>query len=97
MIAALGGVLMIGLSLTSVAHADGGWVLWARTCDLRNPQCGAPWSRSATFEAERWCRAARTIRTNDAMRETAETGRRTIREYQCQPDGAPPPEATATK
>lgn len=94
MIAAL---LAVVWSVTPVAQADGDWVLWARTCDLRNPQCEAPWSRSGTFEAERWCRAARTSRTNDTLRETAQTGRRTIREYECRPDGAPSPEAKRTK
>lgn len=97
MIAALVVLLASALGVTSVAHADGDWVLWARTCDLRTPQCEAPWSRSATFEAERWCRAARTSRTNDTLREAAQTGRRTIREYACRPAGASSPEAKGPK
>ena len=97
MIAALVVMSTLGLSVTPVVHADGNWVLWARRCDLRTPQCEAPWYRFATFEAERWCRGARTSRTNDALREAAETGRRTIREYECRPDSAPPPEAKGTK
>lgn len=97
MVAALFVMFTLWMIVAPVVHADDGWVLWARMCDLRNPQCDAPWNRSGTFEAERWCRAARISRTDDALREAAQTGRRTIREYECRPDGAPPPETKATR
>jgi|KBSSwiStaDraftv2_1062776.scaffolds.fasta_scaffold02696_19 hypothetical protein len=93
---------VIGLALlllgTSNAYSQSAWTLWARTCDLRRlSQCDAPWYQAQTFEAERWCRAARTSRNDEALRQSAESGNRTIREYQCRPDTAPPPGAKGAK
>ncbi|MFI5374509.1 MAG: hypothetical protein ACHQ8D_07755 [Candidatus Rokuibacteriota bacterium] len=79
------------------AHSEGAWVLWARTCNVKTQTCTGPWRRRDTYEAERWCRAARTTLVNQAFtqegRETAET-RGTLVEYQCLPGSVDPPGPT---
>lgn len=86
------------LLVASGASSQSAWTLWARTCDLRAlSQCDAPWYQAQTFEAERWCRAARTSRNDEALRQSAESGNRTIREYQCRPGTAPPSGAKGEK
>jgi hypothetical protein len=81
------------LPLASAAHADGGWVLWARTCDVKSQTCGGEWQRRQTYEAERWCRAARANFVNQALtpegqKTVAKQG--TVVDYQCLPDSADP-------
>ena len=39
------------LALASSAGAEGAWVLWARTCDIRSQVCGGEWQRRQTYEA----------------------------------------------
>ena len=78
----------------TAAGADGGWVLWSRSCDFKSQPCSGAWRRQETFEAERWCRGARTNLINQALtsegRERAErTG--TVVDYQCLVEGADPP------
>ncbi len=97
MIATLVALLALVLAAPPVAQADGGWVLWGRTCDAGRAQCEAPWSRSGTFEAERWCLAARTSHINDAIRRAVRNRLRTVQQYECRPDTAPPPEAKASR
>jgi len=79
------------------AHSEGAWVLWARTCNVKTQTCAGPWRRRDTYEAERWCRAARTTLVNQAFtqegRETAET-RGTLVEYQCLPGSVDPSAST---
>jgi hypothetical protein len=83
------GCLAVGPS----ARAEDAWVLWARTCSVKTQTCGGDWQRRQTYEAERWCRAARTTLVNQAFtaeaRET--TGKKgTIAEYQCLPASVDP-------
>jgi hypothetical protein len=79
------------------AHSEGAWVLWARTCNVKTQTCAGPWRRRDTYEAERWCRAARTTLVNQAFtqegRETAEA-RGTLVEYQCLPGSVDPSAST---
>ena len=81
------------LAIATAAHADGGWVLWARSCNVKTETCGSDWQRRQTYEAERWCRAARATLVNQALtpeaRETA-MKRGTVVEYQCLPDSTDP-------
>ena len=69
------------------------WVLWARTCNVKTQTCTGPWRRRDSYEAERWCRAARTTLVNQAFtqegRETAEA-RGIVVEYQCLPGSVDP-------
>jgi hypothetical protein len=88
------------LASATSASAEGAWVLWARTCDVRSQVCGGEWQRRETYEAERWCRAARTTAVNKAFTPEASkaaTTRGTVEEYQCLPDTGAPPEAKGTK
>jgi hypothetical protein len=75
------------------AHSEAGWVLWARTCSVKTQTCTDSWRRRDTYEAERWCRAARTTLVNQAFtqegRQNAQT-RGTIEEYQCLPGSVDP-------
>ena len=58
------------------AHSGDAWVLWARTCNVKTQTCTGPWRRRDSYEAERWCRAARATLVNQAFtqegRETAQ-------------------------
>jgi hypothetical protein len=81
----------------STLYADGGWVLWARKCDVRSRECAGPWQRSRNFDAERWCRAARTSAVDAELREAAPAGRGMSHEYQCLPEGAAEPGSADTK
>jgi len=88
------------LATATSAWAGGAWVLWARTCDVRSQVCGGEWQRRETYEAERWCRAARTTAVNKAFTPKASkaaTTRGTVEEYQCLPDTVAPPGAKGTK
>jgi hypothetical protein len=90
-------LLVVGIS---VAYAAGGWVLWARTCDLKSQQCDGPWQRWQTYEAERWCRAARTSVINHALTDEARKAaarRGTVLEYQCFPETVDPRREQRTK
>lgn len=81
------------LALATSALAEGAWVLWARPCDAGTPVCGGEWQRRQTYEAERWCRAARTVAVNQALTLEgikAAIARGTVVEYQCLPDTADP-------
>ena len=94
MIAAIvGAVLCWLLALATSALAEGAWILWARTCDVRSQECGGEWQRQQMYEAERWCRAARTVAVNQALtpqgRQVA-SRRGTVPEYQCLPDTVDP-------
>jgi hypothetical protein len=92
--------LLLLLVIVAVAHAEGAWVLWTRTCDLRSQVCDGQWQRGATYEAERWCRAARSNAVNHGL---TDEGRRvaarrgTVLEYQCFPDTVVPPGPKGTK
>lgn len=89
----VGAGLCWALALTAAAGAAETWVLWARTCDVQSPECRGQWRRGQTFEAERWCRAARTLAVNEALTDegrTAALKRGTVVEYQCLPDTASP-------
>ena len=86
--------LVLGcLAIATAALADGGWVLWARSCNVKTETCGGDWQRRQTYEAERWCRAARTTLVNQALTpEARETAMRkgSVVEYQCLPDSTDP-------
>lgn len=82
------------------AAAEGAWILWARTCSVKSQVCGGEWQRRETYEAERWCRAARTTAVNKAFTPEASkaaAARGTVEEYQCLPDTTAPPGAKGTK
>jgi hypothetical protein len=88
------------LASATSASAEGAWVLWARTCSFKSQVCGGEWQRRETYEAERWCRAARTTAVNKALTAEASkaaTRRGTVEEYQCLPDTVAPPEAKGAK
>ncbi len=88
------------LATVTSASAEGAWVLWARTCDVRSQVCGGEWQRRETYEAERWCRAARATAVNKAFTPEASkaaTTRGTVVEYQCLPDTVAPPGPTGTR
>jgi hypothetical protein len=94
--AGLGWVLLF----TTPAVAADTWVLWARTCDGQSQTCDGKWQRGQTFEAERWCRAARTLAVNEALTpegRTAAYARGTVMEYQCLPDTEAPGGPTKSK
>jgi hypothetical protein len=81
------------LAVATAAHADGGWVLWTRSCSVKSETCGGDWRRRQTYEAERWCRAARATLVNQALTpEARETAMRSgsVVEYQCFPDSTDP-------
>jgi hypothetical protein len=86
--------LLLGcLATATPAGAAGEWVLWARTCDVKSQTCAGEWQRRQTYEAERWCRAARTTLVNQAFtREAWETtaAKGKVIEYQCLPSSANP-------
>lgn len=81
------------LVLDTSALAEGAWSLWVRTCNVKSQACGGEWQRRQTYEAERWCRAARTVAVNQAMtpggRQVA-SARGIVPEYQCFPDTVDP-------
>ncbi len=88
------------LATVTAAAAEGAWVLWARSCNVRSQVCGGEWQRRETFEAERWCRAARATAVNKAFTPEAvkaATARGTVEEFQCLPDTTAPPGAKGTK
>ena len=41
----IGAVFWWLLALATAASAEGAWVLWARTCDVRSQECGGEWQR----------------------------------------------------
>jgi len=88
------------LALVTSAWAEGAWVLWARTCNVRSEVCGGEWQPRETYEAERWCRAARTRAVDQGLtragRQVA-ARRGTVLEYQCLPDTVDPPGPKGTK
>jgi hypothetical protein len=89
----VGAGLCCVLALTAAAVAGETWVLWSRTCDVQSSECSGQWRRGQTYEAERWCRAARTLAVNEALTpegRTAAHARGTVVEYQCLPDTAAP-------
>lgn len=90
----LGSTLLLGcLAIATAAHADGGWVLWARSCNVKNDTCNGDWQRRQAYEAERWCRAARATLVNQALTpEARETAMRkgSVVEYQCLPEATDP-------
>ena len=88
------------LASAASASAEGAWVLWARTCSVKSQVCGGEWQRREAYEAERWCRAARTTAVNKAFTPEASkaaTARGTVEEYQCLPDTVAPPGAKGAK
>ena len=88
------------LASATSASADGAWVLWARPCDIRSQVCRGEWQRRQTYEAERWCRAARTTAVNQGAtpegRKSA-YARGSIVEYQCLPETVAPEQPTGAK
>ena len=95
-----GAVLCGSLVLTSTAWAEGAWVLWARACDFKTQVCDGQWQRGATYEAERWCRAARSDAVNQAFTPEAlqsAVRRGAVLEYQCFPDTVDPRREKETK
>ncbi len=75
------------------AAAEGSRVLWARSCDFTAATCGGAWQRRQVFEAERWCRAARTFAVNQALTpegRQAAWAKGSVVEYQCLPDTVDP-------
>jgi len=88
------------LASATATAAEGAWILWARTCNVKSQVCGGEWQRRETYEAERWCRAARATAINKAFTPEAikaATARGTIDEYQCLPDTTAPAEGKGTK
>jgi hypothetical protein len=90
---------LLGWLLVSAtpASAEGTWVLWARTCNIKSQVCDGEWQRRETYEAERWCRAARATAVNKAFTPEASkaaTARGSVDEYQCLPDTTAPPKGT---
>jgi hypothetical protein len=89
-------IALCGLALVvTSASAEGGWVLWSRPCDVAAQTCTGKWERRQVFEAERWCRAARTAAVNQAFTPEGQKlvrERGTIREFQCFPESADPRE-----
>ena len=92
-VAITGAVLCWWLVLDTSALAEGAWALWVRTCKAGSQECGGEWQRGQTYEAERWCRAARTVAVNRALttagRKPVNT-RGLVPEYQCFPDTVDP-------
>ena len=96
----VGAGLCWALALTAAAVAGETWVLWARTCDIQSPECRGQWRRGQTFEAERWCRAARTLAVNEALTPEGRAiahARGTVEEYQCLLDTVAPGGPTKSK
>jgi len=94
----IGASLCWVLAVASPAGAEGAWVLWARSCDGRSQVCGGEWQRRETYEAERWCRAARTTAVDQALTPAArEAAKETVVEYECLPDTADPRRPKGTK
>ena len=96
----VGGGLCWLLTVATSASADGTSVLWARSCDIRSQVCDGGWRRLQAYEAERWCRAARSSAVNEGL--TAEGYQTAMRrgvvvEYQCLPDTVDPRESKGTK
>lgn len=89
-------VLCLAPLSTTPAFAEQAWVLWSRPCDLAAETCVGTWHRVRVFEAERWCRAARTDAVNQTLtpdgRQDA-SRRGTILEFQCLPDTVDPSKA----
>ena len=85
---------MLGcLAIVTTVHAEGGWVLWTRQCSTKSETCAGDWQRRQTYEAERWCRAARTTLVNQALTpEARETAMRkgSVVEFQCLPESTDP-------
>jgi hypothetical protein len=82
--------------LAATAFAEGGWVLWSRPCEITAQTCTGKWERRQLFDAERWCRVARTAAVNQALTPEGQQvvkQRGTIVEYQCLPESADPREA----
>jgi len=86
--------LLLGcLAVATAAGAEGGWVLWARTCDVKSQTCAGQWRRRQTYEAERWCRAVRTALVNQAFTRQgweATAAKGEVTEYQCLPGSVDP-------
>ena len=89
-------LVLCGLALaSSLGAAEGSWVLWSRPCSVADQTCTGKWERRQVYEAERWCRAARTAAVNQAF--TPE-GQKLVRErgmvsdFQCLPESADPRE-----
>jgi hypothetical protein len=96
----VGAVICWFLALATSALAEGAWVLWARPCDVRSQMCSGEWQRRQTYEAERWCRAARTVAVNQALtpeERQAAYARGAVLEYQCLPETVDPSGAKGTK
>ena len=89
-----GAALVLGcLAIVTTVHAEGGWVLWTRQCSTKSETCAGDWQRRQTYEAERWCRAARTTLVDQALTpEARETAMRkgSVVEYQCLPESTDP-------
>lgn len=89
----VGAVLCWCLAGATFASAEGAWSLWVRACNARSEVCGGEWQRRQTYEAERWCRAARTVAVNQALmpagRKVA-SARGIVPEYECFPDTVDP-------
>lgn len=88
------------LLAASTALAQGTSVLWARSCDIRSQVCEGEWRRVQAYEAERWCRAARSNAVNEGL--TAEGYQTAMKrgfvvEYQCLPDTVDPRGPKGTK
>lgn len=97
----LGAAILCGLLATvTSAAAEGAWVLWVRTCSIKSQVCGGEWHRKETYEAERWCRAARATAVNKAFTPEATKAaalKGAIEEYQCLPENTSPAAAKGTK
>jgi hypothetical protein len=60
---------------------------------MKSETCAGDWQRRQTYEAERWCRAARTTLVDQALTpEARETAMRkgSVVEYQCLPESTDP-------